>query len=69
MKNIIHQLEKKIILLVFLTITLQYSTFSQNNYSLNSLRQDEKLSKSLNTECEKEGYLYLTPETIFTEKW
>jgi hypothetical protein len=39
-----------------------------NNYSLNSLRQDENLSKALKTECEKEGYLYLTPETIFTEK-
>jgi hypothetical protein len=39
-----------------------------NNYSLNSLRQDENLSRTLKTECEKEGYLYLTPETIFTEK-
>ena len=39
-----------------------------NNYSLNSLRQDENLSLTLKTECEKEGYLYLTPETIFTEK-
>ena len=39
-----------------------------NNYSLNSLRQDENLSKTLKAECEKEGYLYLTPETIFTEK-
>jgi len=39
-----------------------------NNYSLNSLRQDEKLSRTLKAECEKEGYLYLTPETIFTEK-
>ena len=39
-----------------------------NNYSLNSLRQDENLSKNLKLECEKEGYLYLTPETIFTEK-
>ena len=33
-----------------------------NNYSLNSLRQDENLSKALKVECEKEGYLYLTPE-------
>ena len=39
-----------------------------NNYSLNSLRQDENLSRTLKAECEKEGYLYLTPETIFTEK-
>ncbi len=39
-----------------------------NNYSLNSLRQDENLSKTLKSECEKEGYIYLTPETIFTEK-
>ena len=39
-----------------------------NNYSLNSLRQDENLFKTLKNECEKEGYLYLTPETIFTEK-
>ena len=39
-----------------------------NNYSLNSLRQDENLFKTLKNECEKEGYLYLTPERIFTEK-
>ena len=39
-----------------------------NNYSLNSLRQDENLSRTLKAECENEGYLYLTPETIFTEK-
>lgn len=39
-----------------------------NNYSLNSLRQDENLEKTLKKECENEGYLYLTPETIFTEK-
>jgi len=39
-----------------------------NNYSLNSLRQDETLSVKLKNECKKEGYLYLTPETIFTEK-
>lgn len=39
-----------------------------NNYSLNSLRQDENLSKTLKAECEKQGYLYLTPDTIFTEK-
>ena len=39
-----------------------------NNYSLNSLRQDETLDKSLKSECEEQGYLYLTPETIFTEK-
>ena len=39
-----------------------------NNYSLNSLRQDENLQQTLKTECQKEGYLYLTPETIFTEK-
>ena len=39
-----------------------------NNYSLNSLRQDENLFKILKTECEEQGYLYLTPETIFTEK-
>ena len=39
-----------------------------NNYSLNSLRQDEKLDKTLKAECEKQGFLYLTPETIFTEK-
>ena len=39
-----------------------------NNYSLNSLRQDDNLSKTLKAECEKEGYLYLTPETLFTEK-
>ena len=39
-----------------------------NNYSLNSLSQDETLSQKLQNECKKEGYLYLTPETIFTEK-
>ena len=39
-----------------------------NNYSLNSLRQDETLPNKLKTECENEGYLFLTPETIFTEK-
>ena len=39
-----------------------------NNYSLNSLRQDPTLAKTLRSECEQEGYLYLTPETIFTEK-
>ena len=39
-----------------------------NNYSLNSLRQDENLARTLKAECENEGYLYLTPETIFTEK-
>ena len=39
-----------------------------NNYSLNSLRQDENLFKILKSECEEQGYLYLTPETIFTEK-
>ena len=39
-----------------------------NNYSLNSLRQDENLGKTLKNECEKEGYVYLTPEIIFTEK-
>ena len=39
-----------------------------NNYSLNSLRQDENLYKKLKSECEEQGYLYLTPETIFTEK-
>ena len=39
-----------------------------NNYSLNSLRQDENLDKTLKSECEEQGYLYLTPETIFTEK-
>ncbi len=39
-----------------------------NNYSLNSLRQDENLEKTLKQECQNEGYLYLTPETIFTEK-
>ena len=38
------------------------------NYSLNSLRQDSTLEKKLKDECQKEGYLYLTPETIFTEK-
>ena len=38
------------------------------NYSLNSLRQDEKVSLRLKDECEKQGYLYLTPETMFTEK-
>jgi hypothetical protein len=38
------------------------------NYSLNSLRQDQTLSKDLKKECEKEGYVYLTPENIFTEK-
>ena len=39
-----------------------------NNYSLNSLRQDPGLEKTLKIECEQQGYLYLTPETIFTEK-
>ena len=39
-----------------------------NNYSLNSLRQDPGLEKTLKAECRQEGYLYLTPETIFTEK-
>ena len=39
-----------------------------NNYSLNSLRQDEKINKKIKEECKKEGYLYLTPETIFSEK-
>ena len=39
-----------------------------NNYSLNSLRQDPGLEKTLKVECEQQGYLYLTPETIFTEK-
>jgi hypothetical protein len=38
------------------------------NYSLNSLRQDSDLERKLKNECEKEGYLYLTPETIFTQK-
>ena len=39
-----------------------------NNYSLNSLRQDPGLAKLLKDECQSQGYLYLTPETIFTEK-
>ena len=39
-----------------------------NNYSLNSLRQDEGLAKAIKDQCQKQGYLYLTPETIFTEK-
>jgi hypothetical protein len=39
-----------------------------NNYSLNSLRQNQSLSKTLKDECQKEGYVYLTPENIFTEK-
>ncbi len=39
-----------------------------NNYSLNSLRQDPGLEKTLKIECEQQGYLYLIPETIFTEK-
>ena len=38
------------------------------NYSLNSLRQDQNLAKTLKNECEREGYVYLTPENIFTEK-
>ena len=38
------------------------------NYSLNSLRQDQNLAKILKNECEREGYVYLTPENIFTEK-
>ncbi len=38
------------------------------NYSLNSLKQDPDLEKDLKRQCEQEGYLYLTPETIFTEK-
>jgi len=38
------------------------------NYSLNSLRQDSDLERKLKNECEREGYLYLTPETIFTQK-
>ena len=39
-----------------------------NNYSLNSLRQDEGLGKTIKDQCQKQGYLYLTAETIFTEK-
>ena len=39
-----------------------------NNYSLNSLRQDEALGKTIKDQCQDLGYLYLTPETIFTEK-
>ena len=39
-----------------------------NNYSLNSLRQDPNLEKTLIKECQEQGYLYLTPELIFTEK-
>ena len=39
-----------------------------NNYSLNSLRQDETLPNKLKIECENANYLFLTPETIFTEK-
>jgi len=38
------------------------------NYSLNSLKQDPKLYIRLKEECEGRGYLYLTPENIFTEK-
>lgn len=39
-----------------------------NNYSLNSIRQDPSLTKTIKNECEQQGYLFLTPETIFTEK-
>lgn len=39
-----------------------------NNYSLNSIRQDPNLTKTIKNECEQQGYLFLTPETIFTEK-
>ena len=39
-----------------------------NNYSLNSLRQDEALGKTIKNQCQNIGYLYLTPETIFYRK-
>ena len=38
-----------------------------NNYSLNSLQQDENLYKTVKAECEEQGYLCLTPATIFTK--
>jgi len=38
------------------------------NYSLNTLRQDPGLSTTIKNECQSAGYLYLTPEDIFTEK-
>ena len=39
-----------------------------NNFSLNSLSQDSNLWKDLKRQCEQAGYVYLTPENIFTEK-
>ena len=39
-----------------------------NNYSLNTLRQDPTIQTALKNECRNAGYLYLTPEDIFTEK-
>lgn len=38
------------------------------NYSLNSIKQQPELHKTIELSCSDKGYLYLQPEDIFTEK-